>query len=45
MGPIKFTVKDSDTLASDDVLGYCDVDWNCCVKDAGSWAYNTVAEL
>lgn len=43
--PIKITVKDSDMLASDDVLGYCDIKWNTCIKSPGEWAINDIFEL
>lgn len=43
--PIKITLKDSDTLAVDDVLGYCDIYWNECFKKPGEWAINEIFEL
>lgn len=43
--PIKVIVKDSDTLASDDLLGFCDVYWDECAQNPGKWAINKVFEL
>lgn len=32
-------------MASDDVLGYCSIDWEKCVKKPGTWAINEILEL
>ncbi|KAL4493478.1 hypothetical protein ABPG72_007486 [Tetrahymena utriculariae] len=45
MAPIKLIIKDSDFLASDDILGYVNVDWSKCAEDPGSWGVNNVFPL
>lgn len=42
---IKFSVKDKDLLAKDDILGYVDVDFTKCVTEAGTWAINNIFDL
>ena len=32
-------------MATDDVLGYCTVDWLKCVEKPGDWAINNIFEL
>ncbi|KRX05859.1 C2 domain [Pseudocohnilembus persalinus] len=43
--PIKICVKDSDTLATDDILGYCTIQWKKCMENPGQWAINEIFEL
>jgi hypothetical protein len=42
LAPFKIIIKDSDLMASDDILGFVDVDWSKCVEDPGAWAVNNV---
>lgn len=32
-------------MASDDILGYCYIDWRVCVEKPGEWAVNNLYEL
>ena len=43
--PIKIIVKDKDVIVSDDLMGYCDIDWYECAKKPGTWAVNSVFGL
>ena len=43
--PVRVTLKDSDLMASDDVLGYTTVDWSSCIQKPGEWAVNNIFEL
>jgi len=43
--PVKIIVKDSDFMAQDDVLGFCDIDWSECHKHPGEWSVNNIFAL
>ena len=43
--PVRITLKDSDLMASDDVLGYSTIDWSSCIQKPGEWAVNNIFEL
>ena len=43
--PVRITLRDSDLMASDDVLGYSTIDWSSCIQKSGKWAVNNIFEL
>lgn len=43
--PFRISVKDSDFGASDDILGFCNIDWTPCTEKLGEWAVNNLFEL
>ena len=45
MVPLMVSVKDSDGMATDDLLGSSEINWENCVKEPGKWAINTLYEL
>lgn len=43
--PLKIIIKDSDFCATDDVLGFCDLDLRDCLSKAGEWGINNIFEV
>jgi hypothetical protein len=42
---VHITVLDEDKLASDDTLGFVDVDWKTCYENPGLWMVNKLLPL